>query len=165
MPVLQLWGGINGRGQPGNPADVAQPNAFNWHVALVANVPVFQGFYVQEQMGQVIAQRSALDHRVEDLRLRVGLEVRQALLAWSAAVEAQAAAQKNVAAARLALDIAESRYRSGLATILDVTDAQATLVTAEGSAVVAVYAARVARVSLMQAQGVLGGISARDVRP
>jgi outer membrane protein TolC len=153
FPILSATGGLNGRGQFGVQAGDTV-NVFNWNVGLVAQVPIFQGFYVREREGEIVAEQRSLEYRVADLNLTVALEVRQALLALMAADKAQLAAQKGVDSASLALRIAESRYRTGLGTILEVTDAQATLVNAEAAAVRARYEAHTAQVSLLRAQGV-----------
>jgi outer membrane protein len=152
FPIFSATGGLNGRGQFGVQAGDTV-NVFNWNVGLVAQVPIFQGFYVREREGEIVAEQRSLEYRVADLNLTVALEVRQALLALLAADKAQGAAQKGVDSASLALKIAESRYRTGLGTILEVTDAQATLVNAEAAAVRARYEAHTAQVALLRAQG------------
>ena len=58
-------------------------------------------------------------------------EVEDALVAHRKAREALAQHSIAVRASREALDVAESRYRSGLTTYLDVLDAQRTLLAAE----------------------------------
>ncbi|HEX6177776.1 MAG TPA: efflux transporter outer membrane subunit [Thermoanaerobaculia bacterium] len=58
-------------------------------------------------------------------------EVEDALVAHRKAREALAAQNIAVRASREALSVAESRYRSGLTTYLDVLDAQRTLLAAE----------------------------------
>ena len=72
---------------------------------------------------------------LRDQEQSVALEVRRANLDYVAAGEQLAAANAQQAAAALALQAAQSRYRVGLATFVEVTLARASLVQAQSSVV------------------------------
>jgi outer membrane protein TolC len=155
LPRLEAIGGFNVRGQFAVPAPLKSIDAPNWYAALVLNFPIFQGFFVKERENELTADMRALRASVDDVRQTIALEVKQALLNIAAAEEAQVAAQKSVDAAKLALEISEGRYRTGLGTIVEVTDAQATYIAAQSAGVRAVYDARWARAVLSRATGTI----------
>jgi len=61
---------------------------------------------------------------MDNLDRAITVEVKQAYLSFLAAKEAIDAAEKNVSQARKAFDIIETRYKSGLATNLEVLDTE-----------------------------------------
>jgi outer membrane protein len=99
-----------------------------WGSSLTFNIgfefPLFTGFnnlYKSREAGLVIKEaRLAL----ENLERAIIVEVKQAYLSFLAAKEAIDAAEKNVGQAREAFNIIETRYKSGLATNLEVLDTE-----------------------------------------
>jgi outer membrane protein len=99
-----------------------------WGSSLTFNIgfelPLFTGFnnlYKSREAGLVIKEaRLAL----ENLERAIIVEVKQAYLSYLAAKEAIDAAEKNVGQAREAFNIIETRYKSGLATNLEVLDTE-----------------------------------------
>ena len=85
---------------------------------------------------------------LRDQEQSVALEVRRANLDYVAAGEQLAASNAQQAAAALALQAAQSRYRVGLATFVEVTLARASLVQAQ-SAVVSARSSLVFQQALM----------------
>src|SRR5262249_27425941 len=80
-------------------------------------------------------------------------EVEDALVATRKSREALTAQREAVRAAHATLDVAESRYASGLTTYLNVLDTQRTLLTAEIAESRALFAELVAVVQLYRALG------------
>lgn len=85
-----------------------------------------------------IAEDNAL-LALENQRQQVGLEVRRAYLDYNAAQQQLAAAQAQERAAALALESTGRRYSVGAATLLEVTQARATMVQAASALVNARY--------------------------
>jgi len=103
---------------------------WHWNAGLVFNWPLWDGGLtvgkVREKRLQVEKSRTNL----EDLERAVRLEVRRALLDLRYAEQAAASGRDNVALAEKAMAIAKTRYDAGLATRLDVSDANLALNTA-----------------------------------
>ena len=99
-----------------------------WGSSLTFNIgfefPLFTGFnnlYKSREAGLVLKEaRLAL----ENLERAIIVEVKTAYLTFLAAGEAIDAAEKNVGQAREAFNIIETRYKSGLATNLEVLDTE-----------------------------------------
>jgi outer membrane protein TolC len=65
--------------------------------------------------------------------------VRQAVLNVQQAAESIRVSEKGLQLARENLDLAEGRYSTGVGNIIELTDAQASLTTAEANHVQALY--------------------------
>lgn len=154
-PRIEAIGVLQSRGQflGGEQYDYT---SFNWSAGVVVHVPIFQGYLVTEQAKSVQAQLQALESGREAIRQAVVLEVKQALARVRSADEAERAAQKAVEAAHVALETSEGRYRTGLAALIEMTDAQGAYISALSGAVRASYNRRFARAALELAIGTLG---------
>jgi outer membrane protein len=85
---------------------------------------------------------------MRDLEQSVALDVRRAYLDYISAGEQFAAAAAQQRAAALALQASQARYRVGLATLVEVTLARATLIQAQ-SAVVSARSSLIFQQALM----------------
>jgi outer membrane protein len=117
-------------------------------IGVGVSVPIFDRGAVS-----IARQRAQIQLENEQILLRdqsqeVALEVRRAYLDYVAAGEQLAAADAQQRAAALALQAAQSRYRVGLATFVEVTLARASLVQAQ-SAVVSARSSLVFQQALM----------------
>jgi len=70
---------------------------------------------------------------IQDETLSVGLEVQKAILSLDEAKERVAATQKLLQQATENLEILQARYEEGLSSIIEVTDAETSLVSAKQS--------------------------------
>ncbi len=104
---------------------------------------------VKEARGQVDAARAALG----STRLAVTSDVSQAYLNLRTAEQRVTTADAEVANAQEGARLAEGRYRAGLGTFIDVTDAQSALLTARTNRVNAQTAVNQARSALSRAIG------------
>jgi outer membrane protein len=108
-------------------------------VAVGVSLPIFdRGSSAAETQRAQIAQdnaRIALDNQ----RQQVGLEVRRASLDFAAAQEQIRAAQAGETAARQSLQATTERYQAGVGTLVEVTQARATLAQAQSALVTARY--------------------------
>ena len=112
------------------------------------SVPIFDrgAVSIARQRAQIQLENQRLVLR--DQQQTVALEVRRAYLDYLTAGEQLAAANAQQAAAALALQAAQARYRVGLATFVEVTLARASLVQAQ-SAVVSARSSLVFQQALM----------------
>jgi outer membrane protein len=117
-------------------------------IGIGVSVPIFDrgAVSIARQRAQIQLENQQLVLR--DQEQAVALDVRRAYLDYLSAGEQLAAANAQQAAATLALQAAQSRYRVGLATFVEVTLARATLVQAQ-SAVVSARSSLVFQEALM----------------
>ncbi|MCX8071961.1 MAG: TolC family protein [Candidatus Binatia bacterium] len=111
----------------------------NWNIGAALTLPLFRGGLTVSQVSEARQNLAALRHDAEVLRQTVALEVRQAVLRVEEAAKTIHVAREAVRQAREALELAEGRYATGVGSIIEVTDAQATFVSARGQEVQSLY--------------------------
>jgi len=120
----------------------------SWNFGGLVNLSVFNGGLTTAQVGEAKANLDNLRATEDALRQNVTLEVRQALLNLGQAAESIVVADKGLQQARENLSLAEGRYKTGVGNIIELTDAQVSLVTAEASRVQALVGYRTALATL-----------------
>ena len=120
----------------------------NWNVSAAVNLSIFNGGLTTAQVGEAKADLENLRATEDATRQNVTLEVQQALLNVRQATESIGVADKGLQLARENLSLAEGRYAAGVGTIIELTDAQASLATAEASRVQALVGYRTALATL-----------------
>lgn len=160
-PRIDAILGVNSRGQFLPAAGQDPFHRFNWSAGVVVNVPMFQGLAVRKEKQAIQADIHALDDRKEAVRQAVILEVKEVVAVVQAADEAERASRKGVEAAKAALEVSQGRYRAGLGTLIELTDAQATYVSARSQAVQSRYNRHIARAALDLALGTNPGATAK----
>src|SRR5690606_37052477 len=144
---------INSRGQFLPAAGQDPYHRFNWNAGVVLSIPIFQGLLVKKQKEEIEAQLDTLGGGQEAVRQAVVLEVQQALARVHAADAAERASRKGVRAATEALETLQERYAGGLASLVELTDAQDTYLSARLRAVRAAYDRYLTRAALSLAMG------------
>jgi outer membrane protein len=125
----------------------------NWNIGASLNLSLFSGGLTTAQVGEAEANLAALQYDAESLRQNVALEVRRAVLDLRRAAASIGVAEKGVQEARESLELAQGRYRTGVGNIIELTDAQTALTSAEASHVQALYGYRTALAALERAVG------------
>jgi outer membrane protein TolC len=97
-----------------------------------------------------LAQRRA---ELEDTRTRVESDVRNAFLDLMAATSQVEVARQNLDVTRQTLDLTRQRLEAGVTDIVDVSQAQASVASAELDYINSVFAHNVAKLSLARAGG------------
>jgi outer membrane protein len=115
----------------------------NWSIAGQLTWNLFEGFFTQERIKETQALVDVARADYESLELQVRLDVEQAYITVTEAAERIAATEKAIESARENLRLAQGRYDAGVGTILDLTDAQLSLSTAEADNVTALTDYRV----------------------
>jgi outer membrane protein len=100
------------------------PVANNFNVGLVITWPIFNSFLTTHQVAEAKFREQSVQHAIEDLRQRIILQVKTALLNWQASLERIQRARKALVASRAELELAEQRYQAGLTNIVELEDAQ-----------------------------------------
>lgn len=122
---------------------------------LSVRVPVFDGGRRDARRAESLSQLRAEQIRTRDLREQVGLEIRLALDSLESAAAQIAAAKEGLELAGRELAQARRRYEAGVATSIEVTDAQTRVQRARENHINALFNHNLARVDLNSAMGTI----------
>lgn len=147
LPSLTASGDV---GVIGNqPADALTTD----NLQLLASIPIFDG---GQWEGRVSESRSLVrqeDIRTRDIEYQVALEVRDALLTLGSTRRQVGVARKGLRLALQELHLARQRFAVGVATNIEVTDAQTSVAQARDNLIEALFNFNASRVDLARAQG------------
>ena len=106
-----------------------RPSAYyltNWWggVGINMNIPIFNGFLHSAQAKEASIRAQAVSEQSRDLRDRIVRDVRTAWLAANTAYQRVAVTGELLKEANLALSLAQTRYRLGLSSIVELSQAQ-----------------------------------------
>jgi len=87
-------------------------------------IPVFNGFLYSAKSREADLRAQAVRQRLIDLRNRISRDVRTSWLAASTAFDRVNVSEQLLAQANLALDLAQTRYKLGLSSIVELSQAQ-----------------------------------------
>ena len=93
-------------------------------VGINLQIPVFNGFLYPARSREAELRVQATRQRLADLRNRISRDVRTAWLAASTAFDRLHVSEQLLDQANLALDLAQTRYRLGLSSIVELSQAQ-----------------------------------------
>ncbi len=104
------------------------PNYFisSWYGAIGVNmnIPIFNGFLFTSQASEANFRAKAAAENTRDLRDRVVRDVRTAWLATNTAFQRVSVAEELAKEADLGLSLAQDRYKLGLGSIVELSQAQ-----------------------------------------
>jgi outer membrane protein len=97
----------------------------SWYAAAGVNIsiPIFNGFQFSARAQGADYRASALQQQVRDLRDRIARDVRVTWLQVTTAYQRLDVTAQLLQQANLALDLAQTRYRLGLASIVELSQA------------------------------------------
>ncbi len=124
-----------------------------WTIGAVASWSLFDGGLISAQVNKAKARLAQAEQSRRALELEVLAQMREALSAWRIAHSDLQAALKLVETGRESVKTAETLYRAGKATALDVLTAQADLARAEGTLVQIATGYAVSRARLLRLTG------------
>ncbi len=125
-------------------------------LAASLKVPVFDGFRREARGAESISQLRQEQIRTRDLNQQIELQVRTALESLRSAAAEVEAARDGQTLAESELAQARRRYEAGVATSVEVTDAQTRLQRARDNQTTALYDYNLARLDLATATGGIG---------
>jgi outer membrane protein len=139
LPSIRALGAVGG-------APVRNDHLPSWYGAVGANmdIPIFNGFLYTARSHEADLRSQAARDRVLDLRNRISRDVRTGWLNANAAYDRLAVTQQLLQQAQLALDLAQARYKLGLGSIVELSQAQLQATQAEISNAQAGYDYRLA---------------------
>ena len=107
-------------------------------------IPVFNGFLYSAKSREAHLRAQATRQRLIDLRNRISRDVRTSWLAASTAFDRVSVSEQWLAQANQALDLAQTRYKLGLSSIVELSQAQLQQTQAEIGSAQAGYEYRLA---------------------
>jgi outer membrane protein TolC len=125
-------------------------------VAGQVKIPIFDGGRREARREESFSQYRQEKLRTRDLSQQVELQVRVALDNLQSATSEVAASREGLTLAENELAQARRRYEAGVATSVEVTDAQTRLQRARDNQVIALYNYNLARLDLATATGTIG---------
>jgi outer membrane protein len=98
----------------------------NWFGAVGASlkIPIFNGFLYSSQASEADIRARAAQENLRDLRDRVVRDVRDAWMQTNTSYQKIAATEKFLDAANLGLNLAQARYKLGLSSIVELSQAE-----------------------------------------
>jgi outer membrane protein len=88
------------------------------------NIPIFNGFLFSSRAHEADYRASALQEQERDLRDRIARDVRVTWLQSNTAFQRVSVTNQLLQQANLALDLAQTRYKLGLSSIVELSQAQ-----------------------------------------
>jgi outer membrane protein len=125
-PTIRAMG-VTGDAFVGDSEVVPNPGSLNNTYGAVGadvNIPIFNGFLYTARAHAANLMAQATQERLVDLRNLISRDVRTSWLNTSTAYQRLAVTQQLVQQANLALDLAQSRYKLGLSSIVELSQAQ-----------------------------------------
>lgn len=125
------------------------------NVQVLMRVPIFDG---GQREGRISESRSRVRQeaiRMQDIQYQVGLEVRDALITLSSAKQQVAVAEEGLKLSLTELELARERFTVGVATNIEVTDAQTRVAQARDNLIEGLFTFNASRINLARAQGQL----------
>ena len=122
---------------------------------LVMSLPIFDGLRTKSQISRSLSQVRQAELALADVADGIELQVRSFMLEREAASERLRSQEKTVEMAQEGLKIANDRYVQGVATNLEVMDAQLALTQARNYRLQALHDLNLATANLKRAMGVL----------
>lgn len=102
-------------------------------VGLQLNVPIFDGLQRHNRVKQARFNIEKAKNNIENLKLGIDFQVAQSKTTLKNAVLALQSQQRNVELATSVLDISNKKYKAGVGSNLEVTQAQSELLKAQGN--------------------------------
>lgn len=148
------WPTVSALGIVGG-APVRDPNITSWYgaVGVNINIPVFNGFLFNARAKTADLATQVQQKKLQDLQDNVARDVRNSWLGTQNSFERLTVTQQLREQAGLALELAEARYRLGLGTIVELSQAQLAKTDADIQDTDAHYGYAVSQIDLAYAIG------------
>lgn len=148
LPILSAFGNYNWSG-------FNLPLYSRWNAGINFTLPIFQGFYVSAQVQRAEANVEQAEAEVEILKQSILLDVEQNYLSLIEAENRIDAAKQLVIQAEENFNLATGRYKSGVGSATEITDAQVTLANAKTTNIQAIYDYLTALIRLKKSMGII----------
>lgn len=152
LPTLQLFGEYGGTGPR------YDRTSENWAYGLQGSITLFDGYRRDARLDQQEALFRQADRRQTELRAQVMAESRSAVIDLASMEQQRVVARERLRLAELEVSQARDRFRAGVASNIDVINAQLSLSKAHDADIDTLAGLANARVRLARAVGVAGTI-------
>ncbi|MEO8660831.1 MAG: TolC family protein [Bryobacteraceae bacterium] len=154
--AAQRYPTVNFNGDYGAIGQSPVSNHGTYTAVFSLNVPVFDSGRIRGEVEQADAALRQQKMQLDDLRGRIGYELRSALLDLQAAHDQVEAAASAVSLSKQQVEQARDRFAAGVTNNLEVVQAQEALAGANENHTSSLYAYNIARASLARAMGGMG---------
>jgi outer membrane protein TolC len=123
------------------------------NVQVVMTVPIFDG---GQRAGRISESRSLVRQEAittQDIQYQITLEVRDALLTLYSAQKQVAVSEEGLKLSLTELELARERFAVGVATNIEVTNAQTSVAQARDNVIEGLFNFNAARINLARSQG------------
>jgi outer membrane protein TolC len=127
----------------------------SWNIGATLSIPIFQGFALDAGIEQARANLKISESSNDALTQNVTLEVQQQYSSLQETKESIAATRALVDQSEETLKLAEARYKQGVGSAVEITDARVGLYNATTSYIQSLYQYQVAYAGLKHAMGTL----------
>lgn len=145
LPSLSLTSSYGRVNYPGNFFPEVTDFRTNWTVGALLQVPLFTGGRLQAEQAIARADAEEAQARLQQSRELAELDTQAALEELASSQASWEASSGTIQQATRAYEIAELRYRQGISTQLELTDARFLLEQAEANRAIAARDVQVAR--------------------
>ncbi|WP_317134317.1 TolC family protein [Flavobacterium agricola] len=128
-------------------------------IGLNLNIPVFNGFSVRSKVRQAQNQIDIFDATIEDTKLALDLEVRNAVAQINNSLLTLNIQNENVVLAKDVFHNVENNYKNGLASLTDLLDAETAYADAQNNYTNAQLDYKLAEIQLIKAKGELQSLT------
>lgn len=129
------------------------PLSSNWSFGISLNLPIFSGLSTNASVDSAESSLKNIEASKEGLELNIKFEVEQNFASLQETEEIYYISDKTVLQASENLDLFEGRYKSGLSSIIELTDAQVLLTNAKTDKIQALYDYKIAEAKLKKSMG------------
>lgn len=150
LPTISLTGGYNWRTYYLN-----QKFLNSWNIGLTLTLPIFQGFALDAGIEQARANLKNAEATFDYVKQNINLDVQQQYANLKLAITKIDASKLFLKQAGETLKIAEGRYKEGVGSPIEITDARVTLLNAQILYIQSLYDYQVSYVRMQKAIGIL----------
>jgi outer membrane protein TolC len=129
------------------------PLSQGWNAGVALTWNLFKGLSTKKEIERAAASLKVVEARIAGLKLQIRQDIKKAMLDIRKAKETTVYAEVQVRQAKENLDLANLRYKAGLGTPLDVTNAAVSDSNAKLTRIAAVYQFHTAVANIEKAMG------------
>jgi len=149
FPSLSLVGGLSYNGYQ------LDGLVYNWNIGGQLSWNLFSGFYTQSYEQEIRAQIHSLEANLQQVIQSIYLEIENSKILYREATERLELSKALLKVAEESLNLTEARYKSGLGTFIEVSDAQNVYVNAKNAVIQADYDLMLSEIRFKKAIGML----------
>ena len=153
LPTLSANANLTSSYQNNSFPDLYSSNFPSSYIGLSLNVPIFNGFQRSNQVKESKITVMKAQNDLDNLKNALNLQTSQARITYINGLKSLDNQRQNQALAREVLRVSEIKYKQGVGSSLEVTQAQTDLQNADNQYIQGLYDALVSKVDLDKAYG------------